>query len=54
MIIEPMNEDGGPTLPKTVAIAFVTAMFTAIATKTGEWAVETLKKRLETKTEADK
>lgn len=51
-MIAPANEDA-PTWPKTVAIGFATALAAAIATKTGEWAVETIRKRFEKKPTAE-
>jgi len=47
-MIAPANEDA-PKWPKTVAIGFATALAAAIATKTGEWAVELVRKRFEKK-----
>lgn len=45
-MIEPLYEDER-TWPRTLAIGFATALVGAIATKAGEWAVETLRKRVE-------
>ena len=41
-----MHEDQ-PMWPKQIAMGFALALFASLATETGKWAVEALKKRIE-------